>query len=1544
MSQTPIKLKKPLVAAAPASARERYYQQQSDSRRAAYNDRRMREAGMTQTQRERTMRRLEESKARAAKNVGVSAADKQVQQAGQNLAKTINQSNGSMRSALTRFRTVITDGATSVQAAMKNAAARLNTPTASGKTPMQSMGTAANASVMGLMGLSMAASFAGGELGEMAMKVMPVTMGLMGLQMAMGALTSPLGVLILAVTALAAGMWYLDKETKKLQSAADQMAAALTSNAKQIESLSEFYQTRDIVSNKNALPEEREAEASKGAEYLATEAGKAMTKGMTEAMEQVGQSTATQQFAANLADMMLRGVINQEQAVGLADALEKELGVKNLSAQIQGQLTQLVGPNGIDILTKPLNVAINIQDANSQFQSQLAENVFEYQDLMTNMYEEVGEKQDELFAGNALQKAMTGLETITKGLFVAEKSRNALVAGSKALLAGFAKDNDNWLGDRADQLLNFVDDTYRDATKAAEAYGAAIGGTVAAGYKSAEAALVRYKDLQEQANKEEDPAKKRALNRLLEDQAEILDEINDKARETRRAAEWQASASPDRAKIAKANLRQIEQQYAQSEMAPFVDALLGRGKNLDAKAKFMLEVDLAAGIISPYAMEQMFKAIGDDQEAAAVLDLTIQAEGAPEVNELLNSVLAVDDKDLQKRIVVTYRNYSQETQEAIIVGLETIAGLPENINKAINIETSDPKQIAEIGEKVAAFDALPEKLTKKRLTEYLETNFGSVSINMDWFLGLPAVTRRQFIAEYSSTFDSSGNLTSAGRQSISNELGDLGGFNIGDPKAVAQNLMKYNADLSAAAQAEEDLKRTQDGLDKGDSSGGGKKERSWLEGLIDNMKANKILYIAADKEAEKYKKARKKFFGGALQRVRQMGATSEMIAMFGEGEAGLAQMQEFLSKSKKQQEKIIKMFKNQSLGQQIEDLRTQVSNKKTQNRAYAELSLAGFSPEMAKEIASNSELAADIVFAAGKKNAKQWERMQKLLRQAYAETASPEDAARKQADEVTAYFDKAYAEIEKKLRDGFKNKYGVSTDMMEAEILQREQSILLAEKEIDAIEEQIRLIEQREGTGLDALKKRKDSLNENIAQLERLNELDRRRIEELRREDELRNRESDALSRDLEIMSRAEQKIRDAYAQRQEALEQVAKVNQHILDLQRQQLNVSDALSRGDIAAAAAAQAEMQATAAAAAAEQNSGGNNVDAAIAALTNEQGMNRAQIEERQYQLKEQSYQTSLLIRDIEDEIYNREQNQILPLKEQIFQIEQQEKQVLAEIAAKEAEILVIQQTRIEPLQNEIEAKRYALENLSNQIEMEKLQTTYLGLSKSEWDSINQLAEASANWAQQMADQTGVAAENAAELAGMWKQVGEAVDAAREARDSKLRRLRQRKARIKSKKMTKGRRAKIKDINAEIRQADKDYQKALESAYAIVPPTFAAGGKIPGYKVGGKVAGSGGGDSRIIRATPGEFVIRKPMVDKYGVNNLMKINQGAAPAFNSPDAANKAVAVGASSTSNVYNNTYNVNVPVNNANASADEIATVVVKKIKQIDSSNVRSYRG
>ena len=67
-----------------------------------------------------------------------------------------------------------------------------------------------------------------------------------------------------------------------------------------------------------------------------------------------------------------------------------------------------------------------------------------------------------------------------------------------------------------------------------------------------------------------------------------------------------------------------------------------------------------------------------------------------------------------------------------------------------------------------------------------------------------------------------------------------------------------------------------DKLDDLDGSGGsgGKAERSWLTKVIDDMKANKIMYIAADKEAEKYRKARKKFFGGALQRVRQMGALS----------------------------------------------------------------------------------------------------------------------------------------------------------------------------------------------------------------------------------------------------------------------------------------------------------------------------------------------------------------------------------------------------------------------------------------------------------------------------------------------------------------------------------------------------------------------------------------------------------------------------------------------------------------------------------------------
>jgi hypothetical protein len=115
------------------------------------------------------------------------------------------------------------------------------------------------------------------------------------------------------------------------------------------------------------------------------------------------------------------------------------------------------------------------------------------------------------------------------------------------------------------------------------------------------------------------------------------------------------------------------------------------------------------------------------------------------------------------------------------------------------------------------------------------------------------------------------------------------------------------------------------------------------------------------------------------------------------------------------------------------------------------------------------------------------------------------------------------------------------------------------------------------------------------------------------------------------------------------------------------------------------------------------------------------------------------------------------------------------------------------------------------------------------------------------------------------------------------------------------------------------------------------------------GGLIPGVGNMDSVSAKLTPGEFVVRKAMVGKYGIPLLEAINMGSfnlpnmqGPKFNidGPGSFNPK-ADGAKNTETMYNNTYNVNVNVAGTDASPDDIARVVMDKISQIGRGNLRS---
>jgi hypothetical protein len=117
------------------------------------------------------------------------------------------------------------------------------------------------------------------------------------------------------------------------------------------------------------------------------------------------------------------------------------------------------------------------------------------------------------------------------------------------------------------------------------------------------------------------------------------------------------------------------------------------------------------------------------------------------------------------------------------------------------------------------------------------------------------------------------------------------------------------------------------------------------------------------------------------------------------------------------------------------------------------------------------------------------------------------------------------------------------------------------------------------------------------------------------------------------------------------------------------------------------------------------------------------------------------------------------------------------------------------------------------------------------------------------------------------------------------------------------------------------------------------------------GGIIPGVGGMDSIKMAATPGEFVIRKAMVNKYGLPLLEAINMGA---FKMPEIEGPKFKIGgvgglgsidsdAKNPETMYNNTYNVNVNVAGTDASPDDIARVVMDKISQVTRGNLRSNR-
>ena len=507
-------------------------------------------------------------------------------------------------------------------------------------------------------------------------------------------------------------------------------------------------------------------------------------------------------------------------------------------------------------------------------------------------------------------------------------------------------------------------------------------------------------------------------------------------------------------------------------------------------------------------------------------------------------------------------------------------------------------------------------------------------------------------------------------------------------------------------------------------------------------------------------------------------------------------------------------------------------------------------------------------------------------------------------------FDKAVGEANDmfdKVQAGIEASYRGKISKDEAAITKAQDNIDLVQKEIDSI--QTKIDKKQRDIEIDITRK----IEKFQADIDKLqNDIKERFDTPLQKLSD----EGDILSNNLSLIDRQTSKINEKYDAQAAALTKISEINSEIAGQQKQQLGLADALSRGDIAAAAAAAQEMRATAAANAQGRQSGV--LDAARAAELSgvtSGGMTRDQIEERQFQISQQSFALQQGRKALEEDIARIERNDIAPLNAARLVAE-------AAIRVEEDRIYAIQQGSLKDKQAALTAAEGTLKKTEAQL---KADLAIITQNKQAWADAKTLRDL--DFLQQeesVKKYKGVLTESETIAKGIIAKLAERVTTVHTIHTTYT-------------------------SSGSSGGGGGSTQKKMYGG-KIMPMSY--GGMVPKYMANGGAVGS---DTVPAMLTPGEFVMNKSAAKRFGPM-LENMNNSKYPSMikyltpttyttvnspvSMPISSNLSTNINDNS-STMYN--YNVGINVNESNASSADIARAVIGQIKYIDSQRIRGQR-
>ena len=1131
----------------------------------------------------------------------------------------------------------------------------------------------------------MLASQMGGPMGDMAGKLMGPVMALSAI---LPLMTAKMGAGVVALGALVAVAVLAKQSFNKAQDESMKLAEALGGGSEAMKRFSEAAgkaSAGEVMDKRRAnqfgVFQVQPGKDSFGNTFMGSDAGAQMLESVRSSLK-VNGAAGTQDMVRNqLMTAVASGAMDAAQARSVVAALATELEDYGFGIELNAQIIELIGPNGEKLKDDPVGIRVAILE--------------ESQDNLATSFENLNKAAGRSVADNiasgmgiaagagagALAGAVLG-SFILPGIGTAIGAVVGTIAGG---ITGAVADIGGYIGSKVSG------DPSRQ-----ERIGTASGASVA----MAKIALQQQQEMLDSVELEYEKRIEAAKSagdlaeaeRLATEQVEArvkLLEQNRELNEQIMASYGDASPELQKALMSGAgkSMQAAYEDTALEDVVPLVQDLINDNVQ-DEEVRYLLTMQVASKEIGPLQMMEFLQTFEKDSiEQDAIVNIMANNTGAfaGQVMSLIG--LFKDNKAMQSDILLNINSTkSPDEAERLLNFYQRLTQTDSRITRQVKFDyvMNNPEEAAKLQKTLEDLDNFQGEVTLDVVANIAGAEaVKAVNSDLEYFQGLNDDMKKIYL----NTVVTSLEVITPNSGEFLNWLNSEGAGYRGRPWGEKQQAYAaYNANLVTKAAI--DMTGQSGDTPPPSGSGGGPKS-SVLDDLtkkirdlrLETFKAT-VGWDASAKALENLFRGGDKsldVFTGLANKMRSLGASSGMIDMI----LGM-DPQEFEKRKKElfnldPQGNIVSLtskFKSFgaavnaiAMGEYVNSQEAFIENTRNQFTAMNRLTAEGLSFVQAYEMVQDQALATAIAMAASNEEVEQLIELAEKLKKFQDKKSQIDEEAN--AAKAVARTNKEFRERYHALSEIAKAGSSLSDSEINAILSDPNLTKLYLNPQIDrkTLEQRLRQAEAEANLQIRlkvATEEGKEAMfdevmgeiNDQFARKEQEVDikfrLDTEADSDIVREAENKiaaiQYEIDDYQAQLKGISDQEEIINEKYDDRFEALDKVGAANERIARAQQAQLDVADALSRGDIAAAARAQAQLRAQEAEASVQERREllERQRAAELSNVRSASGKSRVQLEEE--------------IKKKNDEIFKIQEDELEPAQENIRQAEYQKQLAL------------------------------------------------------------------------------------------------------------------------------------------------------------------------------------------------------------------------------------------------------------------------------------------